>query len=398
MKKIVFFIAVAAVLASCSPERQPGGDDLPGSGADALELYWAEDYSGPLGIQVSQTPTPLMLLAGEPLYVSGVNCYNLFLQSVNSTMNTSRMEATVEVLVKENVPVVRFAASVYHADQIRYYTEQKEQFLANLKKLAQLCDEAHILLIPSVFWQIATLPQYFGEDYTAYGDTGSSIYEYVLSYTEDIVNTLKGHKCIAAWEFGNEFNLAADIAIAGYPDIPASAISTVMKGFAEKVASLDPQGRLIASGNSVMRNAQWHLAHERNWTVDSFSQYVEMTGVMTPSPMRGMSEHIYEEARSFSDLGTLDRSEQIAKSQEAAAQLGKVFYVGEFTGPSDNSAEVIKGHYDDYFDRKVQLSLIWNYAYLGDVEHSFKAGTHQGNIAFNYMREINKKFRTFVGK
>lgn len=362
----------------------------------ALDVYWDADYSGKLGIHVSGQPLR-MTLADIPMYATGVNCYNLFLQSVNSSMSTVNMEATVNVLIDEEVPVVRFAGTIYHASQMSYYTDQKETYFANLKKLAELCDEANILLIPSVFWQIATLPEYFDEHISAWGNTESKTYKFMIDYTKEFVNLLKDHKCIAAWEFGNEFNLAADIAIAGYPDISAANIGVALKGFADTVKSLDPHGRLIASGHSVMRNAQWHLAYDRNWNHDSFSQYIEMTGIMTPEPMKGMSEHIYEEARVFSDLGELDRRGQIEQSMKAAAQLNKVFYVGEFTGPSGGtSAELIQDHYDTYYEKGVQISLIWNYAYLGDIEHSFKAFTREGNIAFGCMRKLNNKYRSLA--
>lgn len=395
MKKILLLIAAASLLGLMSCEKDPQGNDVKANGY-ALDLYWADDYDGKLGIQVSGGSTPMMMLAGEPLYVTGVNCYNLFNQSISSSMSIADMEETVAELVEQKVPVVRFNCNIYHASELPLYFDKKEQYFANLTKLAQLCDEAHILLVPSVFWQIATLPEYYSEALEEWGNTNSDIYKFMLTYTAEVVDVLKGHKCIAAWEFGNEFNLAADIDIAGYPNITAVQIGTALKGFADVVASLDPQGRLISSGHSVMRNAQWHLAHENNWTTDSFSQYVEMTGVMTPEPMKGMSEHIYEEARAFSDRGKLDRSGQIANSMECAKSLGKVFYVGEFTGPSDANSDVVKSHYDTYYDLGVQLSLIWNFSLRGNVEHSFKADTREGNIAFGFMRNLNQRFSDAV--
>ncbi len=392
MKKILLLIAAAFLFGIVSCEKDPLGNETD-EGRSALELYWDEDYSGRLGIQIAGGDTPYMTLAGKPLYVTGVNCYNLFNQSVNASMSVSDMEETVRVLVEQKVPVVRFNCNIYHKNELAsYYFGKKEQYFANLTRLAQLCDEAHILLIPSVFWQIATLPDYYSEALEEWGNTESETYKFMLNYTAEVINLLKGHKCIAAWEFGNEFNLAADIDIAGYPNITATQIGTALKGFADVVASLDPQGRLISSGHSVMRNHQWHLFNANNWTVDSFAQYEEMTGVMTPNPMKGMSEHIYEDARSFSDRGTLDRSSQIASSMECAKSLGMVFYVGEFTGPSDASADVVKSHYDTYFDQGVQLSLIWNYALRGNVEHSFMAATREGNIAFGFMRDLNKRY------
>ena len=385
-------------VAACGEGNKENPDDI--TYDYATDVYWAEDYSGSYGIQLgtatSSQKKPRMMLGGVPLYVTGVNCYNLFVQCHETdNMQTKEMEETVNVLAKEKVPIVRFSCSPYYASQMHFYTEQKALFLSNLGKLADLCDQKHILLIPSVFWNTSCVPEYCGESLAAWGDTSSETYKFMLSYTTDIVNTLKGHKCVAGWEFGNEFNLAADIGSQGYAGITAKAVGTAYKGFAETVASLDNQGRLISSGNSVMRNAQWNLANNGSWTNDTFQQYVEITGIMTPEPMKGMSEHLYEESRVFSDLGTLNRTYQIIRAKEAAESLGKVYYVGEFTGPKTAHGDslMVKRHYTAYLSQKVQLSMIWNYALRGEIEWSFKAGTEYGDMAFKYMRKYNDMYR-----
>ncbi len=401
MRTLYFSIAVSAlilILPSCGKDNGGGSDKS--TVEFAPDIYWSDGYTGKFGIQTGTLASipgkPRMMLGGVPLYVTGVNCYNLFVQCHETdNMQTNEMEETVKVLAAEEVPVVRFSCSPFYASQMHFYTEQKEKFLSNLGRLADLCDRNHILLIPSVFWNTSCLPEYFGEELASWGDTSSQTYKFMLTYTTDIVNTLKGHKCLAAWEFGNEFNLAADIGSAGYAQIPASAVGTAYKGFAETVRSLDGQGRLIASGNSVMRNAQWNLANNGSWTNDTFKQYVEITGVMTPDPMEGMSEHLYEESRVFSDLGTLNRTYQVIRAKEAAETLGKVYYIGEFTGPASARGDslVLKKHYTTYLSQKVQLSLIWNYALRGEIEWSFKADTDYGDMAFGYMRKNNGLYR-----
>ena len=240
------------------------------------------------------------------------------------------------------------------------------------------------------------MPDYYGEDPAAWGDTSSKTYAHMLSYTTDIVNTLKDHKCVAMWEFGNEFNLAADIAMAGYADIPASAVETAYRGFAELIKSLDPHDRVVASGNSIMRNSQYNQMKYASWGTDSFDEYVQMCGIFNPEPMTGMSEHIYEDSRAFSDKGTVGRSEQISYAKQAAAQLGKVYYVGEFTGPKTAGGDslMVREHFIAYYAQRVQISLMWNYALKGDIEWSFKADTPYGNMAFNLMREYNERFKT----
>lgn len=403
-------LAILAIILVVSCGGSGSGKDAPddpydssGTASSSVDKYWADGYTGKLGIQLGKLPAsspkdgePRMYLGGDLLYVTGVNCYNLFVQCHESdNMNTDLMEKTVQVLSEEKVPIVRFSCSPYYSSQMHFYIDQKEKYLSNLSKLADLCDENHILLMPSIFWNTACIPEYFGEDLAAWGKTDSKTYAFMVSYTTEIVNVLKKHKCLAAWEFGNEFNLQADIASEGYPEISAAAISAAYEGFARTVRNLDDQGRIICSGNSVMRNAQWHRAKQGNWTNDSYDQYEEITGVFTPSPMNGMSEHIYEEPRVFSDKGSVNLTYQLMNAKNVAASLGKVYYIGEFTGPKTASGDssMVKKHYIAQYAQKIQLSLIWNYAYDGDVEWSFKAGTEYGDMAFGLMRRYNELFK-----
>ncbi len=371
-----------------------------GQGQTALEAYWSDDYAGPLGIHVktSSDGKSRMYLADKLLYVTGMNCYNLFVQCHESDgMKREKMRSTVDELVREQVPVVRFSGSPFSAGQFTYYFDRKQEYLDNLETLATWCDEAHIALIPSIFWNTASVPDYYKEEAKAWGDTKSKTYAHMLAYTEDVVNVLKKHKCVVMWEFGNEFNLAADIAIAGYADIPARAVETAYKGFAGKVASLDPEGRCIATGNSIMRNAQYHLMTSRSWDLDSFDEYRQMTEIMTPVPMTGMSEHIYDkDAREFSDKGKVSRAEQVRCGIQVADALKKGYYVGEFTGPvtAEGDSLTVRRHLIAYFAQRVQLSLMWNYALKGDIEYSFKADSPYGRMAFNLMREYNDHYRT----
>ncbi len=397
-------MAIAAValatIVSCDKDPMDNPDKDPRS---ALERYWADDYVGKLGIQVQNTDIkgkqqPRMFIGGKILYVTGMNCYNLFNQSFSgSGFNLERVRNTVEVFEKEQVPIVRFACCPFYAKEFHYYMDNKTKYLATLDSLATYCDRAHVALIPSFYWNTGAAPDYYGEEYRAWGDTSSKTYAFMQQYTTDIVNTLKGHKCLAAWEFGNEFNLNADI-----PHnftISAREEEVALKGFAEAVKAADPEGRMISSGNSIMRNAQHHMMTEKSWTNDTYDQYCEITHIFTPEPMNGISEHIYEEARVFSDVNSgkeLSRNEQVSYAKQMAASLGKVYYVGEFTGPKTANGDslMIRKHLIAYYAQRVQVSLMWNYAYKADIEYSFKHDSPFGNMAFNMMREYNERFKT----
>ena len=396
-------LIVLLALFVCGCEKDPT-DNPDKDSRSALERYWADDYTGEIGIQqgdcnIKGVVMPRMYLGGKLLYVTGVNCYNLFVQCHDSDgMKTELMEKTVEALAKEQVPIVRFSGCPYSPGQFHFYFDQKQKYLENLDYLATLCDEAHILLVPSIFWQTESAPVYYEEGPAAWGAPSSKTYAYMLSYATDIVNTLKDHKCVAMWEFGNEFNLQADLGITGRANIPAKDVETAYKGFADLVKTLDPHGRVIASGNSIMRNAQYHLMVFPSWDKDSYEQYKEITGIFNPDPMTGMSEHIYEEAREFSDKGKVGRSDQLSYAKQVAAELGKVYYVGEFTGPSCSDAMgdslKVRKHFISYYAQRVQISMMWNFALKGDIVSSFSADSPNGRMAFNMMREYNERFKT----
>lgn len=405
MKKVFLLLAVMVVMASCG--KEPSGDPTPGTEpltprkvTYGPELYWADDYDGPLGLQVgtSASGEPRIMLAGVQLYTTGANVFNLFLQALGTggNHNLELIEKTVDVLRDEKVPYIRFSCSPFYAKDMGQYTDDEAAYFKCLDYLATLCDKAHVLIMPSIFWNTGCLPDYFDESLeAAWGKTTSKSYKFMLEYTKKVVDCLKGHKCLAAWEFGNEFNLGADIAIANYEQMSAKCVETTLKGFAETCLANDPEQRLVTSGHAIMRNAQYHLYTGPSWNVDSYDQYKTMTGMMTPEPMKGISEHVYDDQRVFSDLGTMDLTNQLIQAKRCAAELGKVYYIGEFTGPhsqAENWEEIMEKHYAAHYAQRIQLSLVWNYALKGDVEWSYKANTDWGDAAFRLMRMYNKKF------
>lgn len=386
-----------------------------------LDAYWKDDYSGKLGLQTAEVGgKPTILIAGKPLYVSGVNCYDLFNGSLEGgKINSQWASDVIERLSANEVPIVRFNCGIFSASELKtyYLSSLKDEYIGCLRNVAKLCEEKHILLIPSFFWNYQAWADSCSEPYTAFGNTQSKTYKLIIDYTADVVDALKGYKSIAAWEFGNECNLAADLYKKDKTcvEVYSDDFITAYIGFADKVSSLDPDKRLIGTGNSIMRNWQWHIRNEGTSSTDTFDQYKEIAGLLTPGKMMGMSEHLYDhETRKFKDKGTVsNRDEQIEYALECAKANGKVYYVGEFNGPAgtggtpDMTLGAVESHYKSYFNKKVQLSLVWNYAMTCNVEWSFseteivrdidgkrvKTASETGKETFRYMRELNGKFR-----
>lgn len=216
----------------------------------------------------------------------------------------------------------------------------------------------------------------------------------MLKYTKDIMTRFAGHKCIAAWEFSNEFNLHVDLGHEGNPMITAAELGTACKGFAGCVREYDPTGRMIMSGHGLTRNAQYHLYTGPSWDVDSFDESVRIIGILTPSPMEGFSEHYYEDKRIYSDLGEMDFMERTAASKATAEALDKVFYVGEYTGPGCTTeiSSSMKAQTKAFYDNAIQLSLVWNFSNMGNIEYSFTDDSEGGLKAFELIRGYNRRY------
>jgi|GEM_PF-249419 len=362
----------------------------------APDLYWAEDYNGPKGFQTGYNAKgkARMMLAGKPLYCCGINCFDLFTGCLDGGFIPERIEKAVEVIAEQKMPVVRLTLAPFYPFWMHYYTETTKEYFDSMEMLFDLCDEKHILLIPTLFWNFECFNQYCDEPLAAWGDPSSKTYAFMLAYTQDIITRFADHKCIAAWEFSNEFNLRVDLGHEGNPMISAAELGTACKGFADCIREYDPTGRMVMSGHGLTRNAQYHLYTGPIWDIDSFDESVKILDILTPSPMEGLSEHYYEDKRIYSDLGEMDIVSRTAASKASAEAIDKVFYVGEYTGPGcgKNAVTSMPAHMKAFYDNGIQLSLVWNYSYTGLIEYSFTAETEEGLKAFELVRSYNERY------
>ena len=154
----------------------------------------------------------------------------------------------------------------------------------------------------------------------------------------------------AAWEFGNEFNLHADLPqyaqrhpqadppdwrdVFGTEDpdwrIRGNDILYAYRTFTRIVRRLDPDRRMLLSGNAILRETQYNQYTRDRMTIDDTKQYRKISRILNPGPIETVSEHVYQHGRQFADLGKVSLDEQIAIAVETARSLGKVYVMGEF--------------------------------------------------------------------
>lgn len=378
----------------------------------AEKEYWTDPTVSPgLHVDLSTTtdsgrPVPVLCLGRKPYRATGVNCYDLFNGTVTYDdkdsafrFDPSHAYATLDRLKAEGVPVVRFNCGMYYDTELPAVIEYGEQYFATLKKIAEYAETCRIGLIPSLFWHFAAVPRYFGETYRSWGRDTSRTLEFMKTYTRRVVETLQGCKSIFAWEFGNEFNLEADlpnwqeIYKTEDPDNRKSAddVQHAYKTFVQTVRTVDTTGRLICSGNAALRPSQYHQYVENSWTVDTPQQYAEITRKLNPDGMRSVSEHIYDLKRKVGPYDSLlDLDGQLALARDAAHSMGKIYYVGEFAGVLPSEADY-RIFYDAFLRAGVPLSLVWNFSMKGNIEHSFTAESDRGKYIFALIREYNEK-------
>lgn len=95
-------------------------------------------------------------------------------------------------------------------------------------------------------------------------------------YIDETVARYKHRKAVLMWEVGNETTLSADIGskdriYKGQRMPTLKDVAGFMNDVAKRIKAADPL-RLVNSGGSHMREAQWNLYQRRSWHKDTFEE------------------------------------------------------------------------------------------------------------------------------
>lgn len=188
---------------------------------ETVQTYW-NDSGARKGLYVERAKDdpnrePTIFLAGHKYRDIGMNCYDLFNCALKFTDDGLRIDlsdsfATLELLKKEGIGLIRFNCGIYYSAELgASYMTDRDAYIDALRQIAARAQELEIGLIPCLMWHYAAVPEYFGEPLRSWGRPDSKTAEFLKAYTTDIVTSLREYKSIFAWEFGNEFNLHADL-------------------------------------------------------------------------------------------------------------------------------------------------------------------------------------------
>jgi hypothetical protein len=302
----------------------------------------------------------------QPYRGIGVNYFSAFYRHLLDVNNTT-YNAGFAVLAKENIPFVRMIGCGFYPSEQKLYEENPKEFFRRFDDVVQSAEKHRIGLIPSLFWNGYTVSDLVGEPVSQWGNMQSKTHQYMCKYVRDVVVRYRNSPAIWGWEFGNEWNLAADLPNAsqhrppmlprrGTPtsrskadEITYEIIRTAFAAFAKEVRRYDDH-RVISSGNSAERSSAWHNWKEKNWKRDTPEQFSEMLQADNPNPINTISIHVYEGPRQIIDAAAVRRKAK------------KPLFVGEFgVQESSDAPEKFRRLLAAIEKEKVELAAVWVY-------------------------------------
>ncbi len=323
----------------------------------------------------------VLVLNGAPYRGMGVNYFSLFSRALKNPADRSYATG-LRQLSEANIPFVRFMACGFWPSDWDLYLNDKPAYFARLDELVRCAETNHIGLIPSLFWNMATVPDLVGEPIDQLGNPGSKTVAFIRQYTREVVTRYRDSRAIWAWEFGNEYALAADLPNAGkfrppvWPtlktalqrtardELTSKALNTACTAFAETARSLDAR-RLLITGNSLPRPSAYHNTLEKSWKPDSPAQFESVLLRDNPDPFDTLCVHVYPKEKksdvypgAASNLNAL-----VATLQALAAKNRKPLFIGEFGASATEGPEAERALFEELVTaieaNAVPLSALW---------------------------------------
>jgi len=306
----------------------------------------------------------------------GVNYFDAFSRVLHDPDNTSYNRG-FQILSEHGIPFARFLCGGFWHVGMRLYMEDRAAYFEQLDTLIAAAEMHGVGLIPSFFWLSSAVPDLVGEPCDAWGDPRSRTHAFMRTYVRETVRRYRMSPAIWGWEFGNEYNLLADLPNAAShrpavhahlgtakkrsqrDDLTHDRIRIAFAAFAREVRKHDPY-RILSTGNSFPRSSAWHQRTEKTWTHDTPAQQTDMLLGDNPDPIDTLSIHAYRDGG----------AQAIRVAMEVSAKCNKPVFVGEF-GVGGVGEEVEKEFVSllEAIERaKVPLAAVWVFDYDGQVD------------------------------
>ena len=322
----------------------------------------------------------VLLKDEQPFHGIGANYFSLFSRLLQNPSDTSSL-TNLATLAQARIPFVRFMGGGFWPVEQRLYLTNRADFFRRLDQVVRCAETNGIGLIPSLFWNAATVPDLVGERLDEYGNPDSKTIAFIRRYTAEVVQRYHDSPAIWGWEFGNEYNLACDLPNASehrppvWPtlgtakarterdELKFAQVRVAVVAFAETVRQFD-KTRIIVSGNSIPRSSAWHNVQEKQWTPDTAVQFEEILRRDNPDPINAISVHLYPERQGGYSGGATNIAGAVSAANRCATQAGRPLFLGEFgvaqqLGPRAQQEAVFAEFLDAIVEQGVPLAAFW---------------------------------------
>lgn len=367
-----------------------------------FSLLTAGGFAAEANCGLSQGRQGGLLLNGKPYRGIGVNDYDAFVRLLGNG-KIDDVEAGFRGLKSNQIPFIRFSAGGYWPADWRLYQTNRAEHFARLDAVVKLGERYGVGLIPSLFWHQPTISDLVGEPVSEWGNAASKTHEFMRAYVREVVTRYRESPAIWAWEFGNEFNLPADLPNAAEhrapvqptlgtatsrsarDDLKHADVRTALTQFAREVRRHDPH-RLILSGNAFPRDTAWHQMDEGNWKRDSSGQWAGMLTNDNPAPISSLSGRLY----STNDLARL------APAMAQSRQSGKPLVIGEFGVPGDVT-DATRQRFRELLDaldtNGVPLAALWVFDFAGQAKAWNVTAGNARREQLRWVAELNVRWK-----
>lgn len=360
--------------------------------------------AAPPGLSVDAMGT--LRLAGARFAGVGVNYYDAFARTLERSSRTN-YDAGFRELAARGIPFARFSAGGYWPVEWGLYRTNRAEHFARLDGVVRSAERHGVGLIPSLFWQLSTVPDLVGEPCNRWGDTNSRTIAFMREYTQAVVTRYTASPAIWGWEFGNEYNLPADLPNAAQhrpPVVPQlgtatqrtagdelthAMMRTALREFALVVRRLDAR-RAIFSGNAFPRVSAWHQATEKSWKRDTPGQFAEVLAADNPSPIDTLCVRGYDLQ---ADVARLPQAVAVANA------LKKPLFVGEFGVPgatSEESRAKFAAILSAIETNRVPISALWVYDFDGQAKDWNVSATNNRSWQLEAIQQANVRWRAMA--
>ena len=344
-----------------------------------------------------------LLLNGVSFQGIGVNYYDAFERTLGGIARTN-YDAGFRELAARKIPFARFSAGGYWPQDWGLYQTNRSQYFARLDGVVKCAGQHGVGLIPSLFWQLSTVPDVVGEPCNRWGRIHSRTIAFMRDYTREVVRRYSQSPAIWGWEFGNEYNLPADLPNAsehrppvipglGTPshrtaedDLAQADVRVALREFALEVRKYD-SFRVIISGNAFPRASAWHQAKEGSWKQDTREQFAEMLAADNPSPLNTLCVRGYD---LIADIGRLDQAMTVAKSAKKPLFIGEFGVPGATTAESKTRFEAILTAIETH---RVPLAALWVFDFDAQALEWNVNATNNRNWQLDSIQQANLRMK-----